>query len=178
MVKGLLAARLHFDIMGRDRSTRCVAWRGRTVRSVRSRGRIASRIHVFNSSIITTPSLSTWRWQSAATAALPCQTLPSIMTMKSSRPKRRTSAESWRVPNARWESREVLRFGRLLSLPPRTQTWVMRGRSLVAQQKFAVFIFFHGDTKRLASSHLHYFCSLLRVKHHDAFLHPGLAAPP
>ena len=128
----LLACSTHFPRFW-ARSTRRVAWRGRTVRSVRSRGRIASRKHVFNSSIITTPSLSTWRWQSAATAALPCQTLPSIMTMKSSRPKRRTLAESWRVPNARWKSREVLRFGRLLSLPPRTQTWVMRGRSLVAQ---------------------------------------------
>ena len=100
----------------------------------------------FNSSIITTPSLSAWRWQSAATAALPCQTLPSIMTMKSSRPKRRSSAESWRVPNARRESREVLRFGRMFSLPSRTQTWVMRGRSLVAQQNSAVFDFLHCDT--------------------------------
>ena len=67
----LLACSTHFPCCW-ARSTRRAALRGRTVRSVRSRGRIASRKHVFNSSIITTPSLSTWRWQSAATAALSC----------------------------------------------------------------------------------------------------------
>ena len=126
----LLACSTHFPCFW-ARSTRSDASRARTGRSDRSQGRIASRKHVFNSSIITTPSLSTWRWQSAATAALPCQTLPSIMTMKSSRPFWRTSAESWRVPSTRRESGEVLQKGRLLSLPPRTQTWVVRGKVLV-----------------------------------------------
>ena len=126
----LLACSTHFPCCW-ARSTRSDASRARTGRSDRSQGRIASRKHVFNSSIITTPSLSTWRWQSAATAALSLAALPSIMTMKSSRPKRGHLPRSWRASNARRISREIPRFGRLLPLPPRTQTWVLRGKVLV-----------------------------------------------